>query len=410
MNFKQLKGSLRVKLLDYVELEEVYERLKLNVKPLGEVEEVDVLEACGRYLAEDVAAPFDSPLFDTAHFDGFAVRSSDTRGASLSAPVFLKLTGDGRLGVGEACYVPTGRPLPEGSDALIELEKVEVLEDTVVIRSEVKPWLNVTRRASDFKKQEVVFCSGRRLRPLDVKALHVFGLRKIKVHRKPTILIVPTGTELVEDRREDTHSPLVKQVLLKAGFKALIARPVRDDVNEIAATVIKGLERCDAVFTVGGASVGLYDHVWEAAMSIGGKPLVRGIKMVPGRVTSCVAVDGKPLVLLPGHVQSLIVGLSFIGIPAVGVSMMGVPLEPKPTGKVKLTRSLSFGRFKDFKKVIFVKLAWGNDVLAEPLEGDSSKLSPLVRGDGFTVVEKGVEALDTGSLIDLYRPYELYGG
>jgi len=388
-----------VKELRYVELDEALRRLEAGVKPLNVVEEAAVEEAAGRVLASEVEAPHDLPRLDVAHFDGYAVRSVDASSPSK----LLKLAERSVVKRGEACFVATGQPLPEGADAVVELESVELVNGGVLVHRVAKPWLNVTRRGSDLKAGAIVAERGRRLGPRDVKALLALGVSRVRVYARPKVLVAPTGDEFVEDPSKDTHTPFARKVLEAGGAVVEAGHPISDSVEEAVDALAQGLESFDAVFTIGGASIGPRDVMWEAALRLGAAPLFRGVKVVPGRVTSCAILGGKPIVLLPGHVQSLLVGLCFIALPALRALSTGSATPLRPLGVVELASVPEFKGFEGFKRVVFVKLMAPG--LAEALAGDSSMIGPIALSDGFVVLEPGRRSRSAC----FYRPFEVYG-
>jgi molybdopterin molybdotransferase len=57
----------------------------------GEIEYVGIEDCDGRYLAEPLTADHDVPPFDKSPYDGFALRSDDTKHASTDNPVQLEV-------------------------------------------------------------------------------------------------------------------------------------------------------------------------------------------------------------------------------------------------------------------------------------------------------------------------------
>lgn len=181
-----------------------------------EVEEVGVEESVGRVLAEDVVADRDRPACNEAFYDGYAIRSLDTVGASKDRPVRLRIVGsvdptgrpgEVRLGEGEAAFTPCGAPLPEGADSVVRLEEALVEGGYLIVRREVKPSENVVEKGSDFRAGELLLPRGRMVRPQDLGLLMELGRSSVRVYRRVRVGVVPVGTDLVERARRGVSYP-----------------------------------------------------------------------------------------------------------------------------------------------------------------------------------------------------------
>jgi molybdopterin biosynthesis enzyme len=130
--------------------------------------------------------------------------------------------------------------------------------------------------------------------------------------------------------------------------------------------------------------------------------MTRGIKMQPGRVTSVAIVKGKPVIMLPGHILSMVIGALFVLLPIIdGVNH----LSPQHCPRIKATSSerVDVDEWKTFKRVRFVKLTTRkNGYIAEPVMGDSSMLSVLVKSNGLIVIPEGVDTVEKGEQVEVY--------
>lgn len=166
-------------------------------------ERVPVWESMGRVLSRDVVVPIDVPPRPKAAYDGYAVRSQDVS----KAPIRLRLVGSISIGevpsikVGtmETAYVTTGAYLPDGADAVVPEEFVDVVSNNeVVINKSVKPWENVDPTGDFARKGEVVLREGTVIMPWDIPALLELGIGEVWVRRRVRIFVVATGSELIE--------------------------------------------------------------------------------------------------------------------------------------------------------------------------------------------------------------------
>ena len=188
-----------------IKFEEALNTLLNLAKPINEVEELPIIKAYQRVLAEDIVSPFDIPFYPRASMDGYAVKASDTFFASPRNNVVLKYKGRLRAGEvknlrvnkGECVAVATGAPLPPGSDAVVMLEFTELEGRRVKIKKPVYPGENVSLPGEDIEKGEKVLRKGEMLTASKIGVLAALGKTKVKVYRKPRVKILPTGEEIV---------------------------------------------------------------------------------------------------------------------------------------------------------------------------------------------------------------------
>ena len=195
-----------------ISLDEALKAVLAYAKP-AETEELVFGDALNRVLAEDVYSPADSPPFDRAAMDGYAIRAEDSFGASPNNPVLLKLTKSQRekgkeskvegveIGDGECFSIQTGMALPKGSNAVVMLEYTKERGSELEIFKPVTPGKNVSFKGEDVKKGEVVLTEGKRLRAHDVGMLASLFKRSVKVYKRAKFGIMSTGNELLNPRK-----------------------------------------------------------------------------------------------------------------------------------------------------------------------------------------------------------------
>jgi len=400
----------------YAPLREALGRLLRVVRHRTGAVERAVAESLGYALAEDVLLRKPMPEQDVVRFDGYAVRAADVAGASPASPVFLRVV-EGKLGEGEAVYVSTGSEIPEGADAVIPVERVRLLGDgRIEVRGRVERGENVIPRGSDVGLGEVVLRKGAVVGPFELKLLLDAGLRTVRIREKPRVAVFGVGSELTDDEREadgkklDTLSIAVSILVERAGGVAERARTLPDDPEVIAASVSEALRGSDAVLTIGGVSVGRRDMSWRTISRIERcEEMVRGLMVHPGRVTSAVVIGGKPVVMLPGLVQSAVVGFLLVAAPLIRAVGGRDPLSPEPSVEAELAEDLRAEEFPSFKRVRFVELEEREGKrYARPLPCESYLLSPLLRSGGYVLVPEGVALLRRGERVSVRRPVELF--
>ncbi len=412
-----------VKMKGFKRLERAYNALSKYLKALKikviDAENVMLEDALGRVLAEDVVAPIDIPSFDRAAMDGYAVRSSDVRGASPNNPVILKIIGEasagkafkGRLGKGETVRISTGAPMPEGADAVVMLEYAEEKDGYVEVIKEVVPGENVSEKGEDVRAGEVVLEEGTILEPQDLAILASLGIKKVKVRRRPRVFVMACGNELVDlvhaqlplppGKIVETNRLMIMSSLKKIGAEPIDGGIVGDDISEIMAAISSGLKIADAVVISGGTSVGKGDVVPDAILSLGGKIIVHGVAISPGKPVALCEVKGKPVICLPGYPVAAFIGFLLFVRPLIDklLRIRGIRMEKK-INAVLSKRVPSKTGIMEFVRVSLVESTDG--LIAEPIRiTGAGVLSSLSKADGFLVVPEDVEGFEAGSNVEV---------
>ncbi|MEM1716523.1 MAG: molybdopterin molybdotransferase MoeA [Candidatus Bathyarchaeia archaeon] len=408
----------------YMSLSEAHILLREIARGKRSEETVPVFQAYDRVLAEDIISDINIPPFPVSHVDGYAVRSEDTLQASINNPVSLKVIGRiyldevyrGEVKSGEAAYISTGCALPNGADAVTPVERVRERGGYIEVLRPLHPRENVIPAGADVKKGEKVFCTGHILRAQDIKLLIDLKKWMVKVFRRPIVALFSVGSELTDrfeetDKKKfDSHSAAISILISEAGGVPMSLGVVPDDTNAIISKLREGIEKADVVVTIGGASIGEKDYVLEATKRIGeSKVVIRGIKVQPGRVTSLCILNDKPIVMLPGHFQSTLVGFYAILLPLIRLLSGLEPEEPCLTVRARLTRKIVIREFLSFDRVRFVRLmkVLGN-YFAEPILGNSSIASVVTNSDGFIIVPCGRDILEEGEEVNVHLIRGLY--
>jgi molybdenum cofactor synthesis domain-containing protein len=306
----------------YIYVSEAWEKISnANISLLGS-ELIPTSEALGRTLSRDIVSPIRLPGNDLAHYDGYAIRSMDTVDADVN-PVLLHVVDKAypdqpaRITVGEreACYITTGSPLPNGADSILAMEMARSVGDSQIqVRERVTHGEHVTHAGTDVKEGEVVIPRGKKLRFQDIILLSLLKVETVEVCKKPMVSILSIGDELVG--RVNTHSLLLCHWVQLYGGVPIDLGIARDNITEIKNRVKEAVTKTDVLLTIGGCSMGEKDLVGDALRSVG-KPglILHGLKVKPGRVSGFGVLMGKPIIMLPGLIQSTVVGFYFLVLP-----------------------------------------------------------------------------------------------
>ena len=387
-------------------------------------ERVSSFGAVGRVLACDVRSPVDLPDFPRATMDGYALRASDSFGASEAIPAYLDVVGQVPMGAapefsvgrGEAARILTGGMVPEGADAVVMEEFTSAPDaETLEVRRPAAVGENVLGVSDDMKKDELILRAGARLRSQDVGALAGVGVTSVEVHRRPRVAILPTGDELV-DPRETPRAGQVRDInrfSLAAGVVEAGGEPETEDILPDDLAIIKGrlhqaVSHADVVLISGGSSMGLRDYTVEAIDSLG-EPgvLVHGISVKPGKPTIIgrVVRDGedKAVIGIPGHpVSALMIFHAFVR-PVIRqlsgeVARTGAEIEGLTA---ILSRNVASAPGRE--DLVRVALEEGeNGRVAHPLMGNSAMISTMTKADGYITIPLEAEGLREGAQVRVH--------
>lgn len=380
-----------------------------SVVTLG-MEKVEILSAVGRVLAEDVAAPWDMPLWDNTAMDGYALCAADCpEGGSLKVAGFLP-AGDhmtDEVERGTAVKIMTGAPIPPGADAVVPYEETEEQDGQVFIKTAVKPGDHIRFKGEDVKTGETVLPAGTRLRPSEISMLASFGKLFIPVHRKVHVAILSTGDELVDPGEALTPGKIINSnslalaaAVVQAGGIPVMLGIARDNRESLREKLAEGL-RADVLITSAGVSAGDCDYVRDVLAELMVSQAFWKIDIKPGRPTAFGLRDGKPVFSLPGNpVSSLLTFEEFVR-PAL-LKMMGHRRVLRPMVKATLKEGLR----KKPGRVNFIRVAVeqenGDFLVQSAGKQDTGFLKTLLLADGIAVIPAERGDLNAGERVNVH--------
>ena len=299
-----------------IELEQAVEILLSQAHAPQDTEEVHILEACGRTLAEDILATFDNPPFDRSPLDGYALRSVDTVKASAEAPVRLRIVGEecagdffaGEIGPGEALRIMTGGAMPKGTDAVIRQEDVTVSESFLAVPYELRHHENYCFTGEDIKKGTLLLKCGEVLNAPRIGVLASQGRATVKVYRRPRIVLGGTGDELLQPGEPlspgkiyNSNLYLIAPRLQELGADTKILGIIPDDPQAAATKLRQELDWGDLLLTTGGVSVGKKDIMHEVIKLLPSQRLFWGVNLKPGYPMLAYKLDKALGIALSGN-------------------------------------------------------------------------------------------------------------
>jgi molybdopterin molybdotransferase len=374
-------------------------------------EKVPLQDALGRVLAHEAVSNVNFPNYDKTFIDGYAINTSDTKGTSTAKPAVFRVVGKLfpadyptpiEVTHGKTVYVACGAPIPKGSTATVKVEETRLNGEQIEVIREIQPGEGIIPLGDDMKKGFLLLKKGQVLRPQDIGVLASIGLFEAEVVKKPKIAILSSGDELIKqcdknpEKIANNYALVVAGLASELGAEAVIAGIMPDALEKVTAKITEALAKADVVVTIGGSSVGVKDFVPDAVNALG-KPgvVVQGVSLRPGAISGFGIVNGKPVVMLPGHIGSCIAGFYLFAAPLISrlLGYEGDGLLPKLTAV--LAEDLETGPQFRFQ-LVHIKQVNGK-LLAEQVEGGSSALTTIVKSNGYTVVPshstlvKGIE-------------------
>lgn len=379
---------------------------------------VPLLTAQNRVLSSHIIANTDLPRTDRSAVDGYAIKATETIGASQSKPKIFKLNERDAIGPNQAKQIWTGNTIPENADAVVMLENTKTVGKILEVWSPTTRWENVSRKGEDIKKGEIAVKTGTRLKPHHLGIIAAFGMSEVEVFQKPKVAVLATGNEIVrvgdkirENKVFDSNRVVLTALCNELGAEVIDLGIARDDMEEISQKLNNGLRRADAVMTSGGTSVGGPDLVPEVAARIG-KPgiLVHGVAMRPGMPTGLAVVGKKPIILLPGNPVAVMLSFEVFGRPLIS-RMLGLQAtESRPVLMARTKRKISttLGR----KNLVRVHVSREKgEFIADPISARGSSLfSTMTRSNGYVIVPENREGLAEGEMVAVNMFEELKVG
>jgi putative molybdopterin biosynthesis protein len=364
-----------------------------------QVETISVDEALGRITAEPVFAALSSPFYNASAMDGIAVRFKDTIGASETNPI--------RLSLGTMFeYVNTGNALPDKFDAVVMIEDVQPIDDnTVEIIAPITPWKHVRTIGEDIVSTELILPEGHRIRPIDLGAMLATGLTEVAVRRKPTSIVIPTGSELVQPGSSlkpgniiEFNSRVLAGYLREWSIQTDRSPIVSDNKESLRKAIIDGTAEYDFVIINAGASAGSKDYTAQVLAELG-EVVLHGVNIKPGKPVILAIVNNKPVIGLPGYTVSAVITMHLF-VKDLVEALLGTVFKPSLFLKATLSRPLSSKLGAE--EFIRVKLGRvGKTLMASPASRGAGAVMSLVQADGILTVPANSEGIGAGEKVKI---------
>ena len=380
-------------------------------------EQIPLADSLRRILAVDVKSDGDYPPFDNSSMDGFALRSADTSGSSLTLKVVADIPAGSAptvsLNLGEAARIMTGAPLPSGADCVIPVEDTDFQDrhsgtpapKTVTFAKKMKPGENVRARGTDIQKGDLLLRTGRRLKAQDLGLLAALGVAQVSVYRKARVALFSSGDELLPvdmplepGKIRDANSYSLAAALVEAGAEVIPSGVAKDDRDSVTKILDQAAHaHADLILSSAGVSVGAFDFVKEVIEANGNMDFWR-VNMRPGKPLAFGAYRGTPFIGLPGNPVSAYVGFEVFVRPVLE-RLSGSMDGSRQTVKVRCVEEIESDGRESYLRAVFQNQNGERWAVLTGHQGSGNLLS-LVQADALLIIPAGVKCVPAGSELE----------
>ena len=405
--------------MEGISVEQAMEQILQYTPVINETEEVELNKAGGRILAQDMVAEFNNPPFDRSPVDGYACKAEDLAGASSEHPVKLKVMEEIDAGQyservvesGQAVRIMTGAAIPKGCDCCIFQEDTDYGEETVEIYREVKQWDNYCFAGEDFKKGTTLLKKGTHIGYVEAAVLAGMGAAKVPVYRRPKVVLLTTGDEVVEPGNPlpagkiyNSNMTMLSARMVELGIEPFYMEAVKDNPQVMAEKIKEIAEQADMIITTGGVSVGKKDIMHESIRLIDAERIFWRVNMKPGMPTLFSVYEnasgGKvPVISLSGNPFGVAVTIELLIRPALEKMMQNPEI-----GLKEVTGVMADDFVKGIKGRRFIRAYWENGRFHLPNGLHSNGVLSSMAGcncliDTKTMEDKESKSLKTGDKV-----------
>jgi molybdopterin molybdotransferase len=381
---------------------------------VGESETLDFSRdpaiALGRVLAQNIVGDRNYPPFDRSIRDGFAVRAQD----AAQSGARLRIVGESRAGfafegavsTGDCVRIFTGAPVPRGANAVVMQEFARIENGFAILDQPALPSQNYVMAGAESRVGECVIARGTRLGFAELAMAAQVGHTHVVVARRPRVAILTTGDEIVPADQKpgpfqirNSNAFSLAALVNMAGGEAIILDNAPDDIDQLRAHILRGLE-ADILVLSGGVSVGQYDFVEEVLREQGAEFFFDSVALRPGKPAVFGWCKGKPVFGLPGNPISTMITFELFVRPAIEF-LSGRPPRPINYLKAKLAHPVRERSPLTHFLPGRVTQVNGDPVVETLLWEGSGDIGAVVKGNCFLVVHDSKLELKAGEWVDV---------
>lgn len=378
-----------------------------------EIIEINYLESLNYVLAEDIIATYDIPMFNKSPYDGFAIRSEASAGASGDNRIAFKVID--HIGAGsvsekslkdnEAVRIMTGAEIPAGADAVVMLEQTVATDDGFTLRKPFTSGENISIQGEECKKGDTVLERGTFINAGVIAVLATFSYATVRVYKKPSVAVIATGSELVDinevltpGKIRNSNGPMIMGLCKDMNIEVLNYHVKADDYETLFNTVRDAYQDHDIVITTGGVSVGDYDYMPQIYKDLAADVLFNKIAMRPGSVTTVAVKENKFLFGLSGNPSACYTGFELYTRPVL--RKMTGEKEVYPTF-IKAVLSEDFTKANPFTRFIRAQLDYNTLTVKPSGFNKSNAVIAIATSNSMIVLPGGTRGFVAGDTVDV---------
>lgn len=366
------------------------EKIKNAIRPVQDIEIIQIDSCLNRILSEDVFSPIPLPPFKSSAMDGFALKESDwvnnadkefsIIGRSLAGHPF-----EGAVKKNHCIRIFTGAKIPEECDLIILQEQIDSLKESKVSFLDHNPSETFVRPIGhDIARDTIIATKGQRIDPILLARISASGIHKIRAFRKPSIGVFSSGDELVSAKTKlkelkdgqifESNRPFLLSSLANFGVKVIDYGNIPDSKILTTKYLTKASKNCDLIITSGGVSVGDADFITETISEVGSLNFWR-LNLKPGKPLAFGEINGCRILGLPGNPVSTIITTLLIANPLIEHISGGIPKTPlKLKATCKQAIAHSAGR-TEYQRGKYVNQEDGSLIVNQQGDQSSNRLS-----------------------------------
>lgn len=382
-------------------------------------EKVRLEKSVGRICSENLTVGLNIPPFDNAAMDGFAVLLSDFPKDAGTDPIVLKKTGIVAAGTSQAIFniqtgtcqhVMTGAALPQNTDAIVPIEETSFVAESVLFKTPPKMWQHIRRIGEDFLKDSILPLKGSRLQPSHILPLATLGIAHVPVLKKPRVLFVSTGAELIDDlavpletgKIYNSNSAYAESFLSACGADVTVQKTIADDLESVTGFLNRvDAEGYDLVISSGAVSAGAFDFIKDGLAHIGAELLYHKIKLKPGKPNLLARLPKGTLYFgLPGNPVATSVGLRFLVMEAL-MRLQGIRKAPPVYARMMN----KFNKKTGLHLILKAKYeSWDDGTLSVDIMAgqESFMVHPFLYMNAWVHLNEDIETVKAGDTVELH--------
>jgi len=392
--------------VNFIPVQEAKKLIREHTNILSPVR-LPLQETAGLVSATDIFATVDIPSYPQSSMDGYAISFSGWQRNKM-----LIIEGESAAGTqepislvpGKAVRIFTGAPVPDGADTVVMQEKTKTENGLLIIDDKnLETGLNVRPKGSEIKTGELALPKNSVLTPAAIGFLAGIGNTGVNVYPSPRVSIIITGNELQQPGQPLQYGQVYESnsFALKAALQQLNIHHTEilraDDELEILSDALAGaLQQSDAVLLTGGASVGDYDFVLQAAAACSVETVFHKIKQRPGKPLFFGKKENKLVFGLPGNPASVITCFYEYVAPALA----------RLSNKIFSLQKLNVPLIKPFKKAAglthFLKGFYDGKTVTALHAQESYRLSSFANANCLIQVNEEITECKEGEPVEIH--------